>query len=186
MRRLAGAGFKVALSETGTLPPGVQDDWLGEAMREDFAARLAAANAAIVSSPDDPDLHAEKGALQLARGRYREAAASFAAALAIDGADPSAWRGLGDALLRMGRSEAEVAFERAERPVPVSPEAAARDPVVRTALEMVPPPVREVSCQACGGRQGAWIDPDLYRCQACGRVSDPSSPSGPTSTGGRQ
>jgi tetratricopeptide (TPR) repeat protein len=160
----------LVLSETGGLPPGVADDWLDERLKEDFDARLAGVNQAILGSPDDPALYEEKGAVHLARGRYREASAAFGAAISMDVGRSTAWRGLGDALLRMGRPEANEAHQRAEGMVPAPGTAGPGDRLVRLALEMVPPPVREVACGQCGGRKVSWVDLELFRCLSCGRV----------------
>jgi tetratricopeptide (TPR) repeat protein len=167
MRRLAGAGFKVLLTETGSLPPGVPDEWLDDGLRQDYDSRLEEANKAILSVPEDPSLHEEKGAIHLSRGRYRDAVASFAAALRLEPASPGAWRGLGDALLRMGRGEASEAFSLADQGVPGS-EGGAR--LLVLAGELAPSPVREVACGECRGTRVQWLDLEIYRCSACGTV----------------
>jgi len=171
MRRLAGAGFLILLSETGTLPPGVPDDWLDAGFRDDFASRLQESNAALLAAPDDAALHEEKGAIQLARGRYREAVASFAAALRLDAGAAGAWRGLGDALLRMGRKESAEAFARAKLPMPGT---GADGPLVDLAAEIAPAPVREVVCGKCLTGKVRWLDLDLYRCLTCGSCGGPA------------
>ncbi|HLF06016.1 MAG TPA: tetratricopeptide repeat protein [Thermoplasmata archaeon] len=171
MRRLASEGFLILLSETGALPPGVPDDWLDAGFRDDFVSRLGEANSALLDSPEDATLHEEKGALQLARGRYREAVASFAAALRLDAGAAGAWRGLGDALLRMGRREAAEAFARARVQLPG---AGSDGPLLDLAAEIAPPPVREVACGKCQTGRVRWLDLDLYRCLTCGSCGGPA------------
>jgi len=171
MRGLASAGFLIILSETGALPPGVPDDWLDAGFRDDFAGRFGESNSALLDSPEDATLHEEKGALQLARGRYREAVASFAAALRLDAGAAGAWRGLGDAFLRMGRKESADAFARASIRLPG---ASSDGPLLDLAAEIAPPPVREVACGKCRSGRVRWLDLDLYRCQACGSCGGPA------------